>query len=196
MNRKIWVAGCVCACLLAVAAFDAHTASAGSLWNDRANWVADQRPSQIGDIVNVVVNEKTTTEDKGKTDLKKDSTSTVSDGTGILDFIKAFGVNTKTDSKGDGSTNRSHYAKTVIACMVTDVLPNGNLVVEGVRDLRTNEENLQVHFVGVIRPQDVNGQNQIQSDLVANAEISIKGKGVLSRIQKPGLLTQVLQAIF
>jgi flagellar L-ring protein precursor FlgH len=171
-------------------------AAAGSLWNDRTNWVADQRPSRVGDIVNVIVNESTTTEDKGKTDLKKDSTSTVSDGRGILDFIRSFGLDTTTNAKGDGSTNRNHYARTIIPCMVIETLPNGNLVLEGVRDLKTNEENLQVHFVGVVRPQDIDGKNQIHSNLVANAEISVEGKGLLARVQKPGILTQVLQTIF
>ena len=80
--------------------------------------------------------------------------------------------------------------------MVTDVLPNGNLVIEGTRDVRTSEETLQLQLVGVIRPQDVNSNNQIRSSLIANAELGIKGKGTLSRTQKPGVLTQLLQAIF
>jgi len=80
--------------------------------------------------------------------------------------------------------------------MVTEVLPNGNLVIEGTRDLKTNEETLQLQLIGVIRPQDVDARNQIRSDLIANAEIGIKGQGSLSRLQKPGVLTQILQAIF
>jgi len=169
---------------------------AASLWNDRVNWVADRRPAVIGDIVNVRVIENTRTSDAGKTDLKKDTSSSVSNGTGILDFVRAFGLSTAASNKGDGSTSRSYSAVTLISCIVTDVLPNGNLVIEGTRDLRTNEETLQLQLVGVIRPQDVDARNHIRSDLIANAEIGIKGRGSLSRLQRPGILTQILQAIF
>lgn len=171
-------------------------ASAGSLWNDNVNWIADKKPGRIGDIVNVKVSENTKTSDAAKTDLKKDTSSSIADGTGILSFIRAFGLETTANNKGDGTTTRNHSATTIIACVVTEVLPNGNLVIEGTRDIRTNEETLQMQILGVIRPQDIDARNQIQSDLIANAEIGIKGKGALSRLQKPGILTQILQTIF
>jgi len=65
-----------------------------------------------------------------------------------------------------------------------------------VRDIRTNAETLKLHLRGVIRPQDVTPDNTIGSDNVANAELFVEGKGTLSRVQRPGLLTQLLQAIF
>ena len=167
-----------------------------SLWNDATNWVADKRPSQVGDIVTVLVDEQTDTKDKAVTDLKKSASSSVSDGRGILSFIRQLGLTSTNDAKGDSSIERKHYGRTTISCVVTDVLPNGNLVIEGMRDVRTSEETLQLQLVGVIRPQDVNSNNQIRSNLIANAELGIKGKGALTRTQKPGLLTQVLQAIF
>lgn len=171
-------------------------ASAVSLWNDRANWVADKRPGSVGDIVTVLVDERTDTKDKATTDLKKSSSNSVSDGSGILSFIRKMGLTSQNDAKGDSSIERKHYGRTTISCVVTDVLPNGNLVIEGTRDVRTSEETLQLQIVGVIRPDDVNSNNQIRSDLIANAELAIKGKGALSRTQKPGIITQVLQAIF
>ena len=169
---------------------------ARSLWNDSSNLVADQRPRNVGDIVTVVVNEKTKTKDQGKTDVSKTNSSSVADGLGILDFIKAFGFSSKSNMKGDGSTERTHTAQTQITCLVTDTLPNGNLIIEGTRDVTTHEETLQLQIVGVIRPQDVDSYNRIQSDRVANAEIGVKGRGALTRLQKPGILTQILQTIF
>ena len=169
---------------------------AQSLWNDNTNWVADQRPGRIGDIVTVLVDEQTDTKDKATTDVKKSSSNSVSDGLGILSFIRKLGLDTDNSAKGDGSVERKHYGRTTISCVVTDLLPNGNLVIEGTRDVRTSEETLQLQLVGVIRPQDVNSNNQVRSSLIANAELGIKGKGALSRTQKPGLITQVLQAIF
>ena len=171
-------------------------AQARSLWNDRANWVADRRPDSVGDIVTVIVKEKTKTKDEGKTDVSKSNDSNVADGIGILDFIKAFGFRTKSNMKGDGSTERTYTASSTITCLVIDILPNGNLVIEGTRDVATHDETLQLHLIGVIRPQDVDSYNRISSDLVANAEIGVKGRGALTRLQKPGILTQILQTIF
>ncbi len=171
-------------------------AQARSLWDDRSNWVADRRPTSVGDIVTVVVNERTRTKDQGKTDVSKSNNNSVADGVGIFDFIKAFGFSSKSNMKGDGSTERTHTAQTQITCLVTDILPNGNLIIEGTRDIATHEETLQLQVVGVIRPQDVDSYNQISSDKIANAEIGVKGKGALTRLQKPGILTQILQTIF
>ncbi|MDR2174385.1 MAG: flagellar basal body L-ring protein FlgH [Synergistaceae bacterium] len=176
--------------------FFAFPAGAVSLWNDRNNWVADQRPSRVGDIVTVVVDERTDTKDEAVTDLKKSSSNSVSNGTGILSFIRQMGLTSTNDAKGDSSIERNHYGRTTISCVVTDVLPNGNLVIEGTRDVQTSEETLQLQLVGVIRPQDVASNNQIRSNLIANAELGIKGKGALTRTQKAGILTQLLQAIF
>ena len=171
-------------------------ATARSLWDDRSNWVADRRPTSVGDIVTVVVNERTRTKDQGKTDVSKSNNNSVADGVGIFDFIRAFGFSSKSNMKGDGSTERTHTAQTQITCLVTDILPNGNLIIEGTRDIATHEETLQLQVVGVIRPQDVDSYNQISSDKIANAEIGVKGKGALTRLQKPGILTQILQTIF
>ena len=195
MNRKtkmlmlaaIFGIGCI---------FCPVASEAGSLWNDRTNWVADQRPGSIGDIVTVLVDEQTDTKDRATTDLSKSASSNVSNGTGILSFIRQLGLSSQSDAKGDSSIERKHYGRTTISCVVTDVLPNGNLVIEGTRDVQTSEETLQLQLVGVIRPQDVDSHNRIRSNLIANAELGIKGRGAMTRTQKPGILTQVLQAIF
>ena len=176
--------------------FYAIPAEARSLWNDRTNWVADRRPSRIGDIVTVLVDEQTDTRDRATTDLQRTSNNDVSDGWGILSFVRGLGLDTSSNSRGQGSIERRHYGRTTISCVVIDVLPNGNLVIEGTRDVRTSDETLQLQLIGVIRPQDVNANNQIPSSLIANAELGIKGRGALSRTQRPGIITQILQTIF
>lgn len=186
---------------LAAAVFSAAIAAgvkaeAVSLWNDTANMVSDPRPSRAGDIVTVLVNEQTNTKDEATTDLQKSSSNSVSDGTGILKFIRALALDTSSESTGDSSVERKHTGRTTLSCLVTDVLPNGNLVIEGTRDIQTSEETLQLQLTGVIRPQDVNANNQVPSNLVANAELAIKGKGALTRTQKTGVITKILQTIF
>lgn len=169
---------------------------AASLWDDNANWFADARPGKVGDIVTVLVDERTNASDESDMSLKKKSTLNVQGGTGILSFIRAMTLGTQNDTTGNGSIERTHSATTTLACLITEVLPNGNLVIEGTRDVRTSDEILQIMLSGVIRPQDVNSDNQISSRLIANAEISVKGRGVISRTQKPGVITQILQTVF
>ena len=181
---------------VAVCLFFAEAAGAASLWDDNANWFADDRPSRVGDIVTVLISEKTDAKDEAKMDLQKSSNSTVADGTGILKFIRGLTFSSSNTSAGDGSIERKHHATGKISCLVTEVLPNGNLVIEGTRDVSTSEEVLQFQLIGVIRPQDVNGDNQIKSELIANAELAVKGRGIVSRTQKPGIVTQILQAVF
>ena len=182
-------------CVLLVACLAVPT-SAQSLWDDRTNWLADARPCRVGDIVTVLINERTDAKDEAKMDVQKSSSSSVSDGTGILSFIRSLSLTTSNTGKGDGSVERKHHATGTVACLVTEVLPNGNLVIEGTRDVRTSEEVLQFQIIGVIRPQDVNSDNQINSSLIANAELAVKGRGIVSRTQKPGVVTQILQAVF
>ena len=174
----------------------AGAAGAASLWDDRTNWIVDVRPGRVGDVVTVLVNERTNAKDEATMDVKKSSSNSVSDGTGILKFIRALSLTSKNSSAGDGSFERKHHATATVACLVTEVLPNGNLVIEGTRDVRTSEETLQIQLVGVIRPQDVNSDNQINSSLVANAELAVKGRGAIARTQKPGIISQILQAVF
>ena len=191
--RKIF---CVCAVIVLLTAGGAF---AGSLWNDNANWFADARPGRVGDIITVLVEERTDAKDEATMDVSKSSSANVNDGargSGILNFIRGLTFTTANTATGDGSSERKHHATATLACIVTEVLPNGNLVIEGTRDIRTSEEILQLQLSGVIRPQDVNSDNQIHSRLVANAEISVKGHGVITRTQKPGLISQILQAVF
>ena len=191
MSRKI-----LCAVIVL---FSANAVFAGSLWNDNSNWFADVRPGRVGDVITVLVNERTDAKDEATMDVTKTSNANVNDGangTGILSFIRGLTFTTANSATGDGSSERKHHATATLACLVTEVLPNGNLVIEGTRDIRTSEETLQLQLAGVIRPQDVNADNQISSQLVANAEISVKGRGVLTRSQKPGIITQILQTVF
>ena len=174
----------------------ASSANAASLWNDNRNWFADARPGRVGDIITVIVNEKTDAKDEATTDLTKAATHSVSDGSGMLGFIRSLAVDSQHSTQGDGSIERKHHATATLACLVTEVLPNGNLVIEGTRDIRTSQEVLQFQLTGVIRPQDVTSENQISSQLVANAEIAVKGKGIISRTQKPGIVSQILLAVF
>ncbi len=176
--------------------FLASAGGAQSLWQDGGSLFADQKPSKVGDIVTVLVKEKTATKDEAKTDVSKTNDSSIADGWGLFSFIKALGFKSDSSTKGDGSTERTHTATARVTCLVTEVLPNGNLVIEGGRDLKTHDETLKLRFRGVVRPSDIGSDNVVLSDLVANAEVGIEGKGALTRVQRPGVLTQIFQVLF
>ena len=172
---------------------------AASLWDDNNNLFADSRPGRVGDIITVLVNEQTDASDEATMDVSKTTNNNINNGlngTGILNFVRGLMFSTNNSATGDGSVERTHSANTTLACLVTEVLPNGNLVIEGTRDVRTSDEVLQLQLTGVIRPQDVNADNQINSRLIANAEIAVKGRGIISRTQKVGVITQILQTVF
>ena len=173
---------------------------AQSLWDDNANWFADERPGKVGDIVTVLVNERTDAKDEAEMEVTKTTNNSVGNqngvDAGILNFIRKLTFQSNNSANGSGSVERTHHATATLACLVTEVLPNGNLVIEGTRDIRTSDETLQFQLIGVIRPQDVNADNQIPSSLIANAEIAVKGRGIISRTQKVGVITQILQTVF
>ena len=183
-------------CVMMLVIFPAASL-AGSLWDDNANWFADARPGRVGDIVTVLVDERTDASDESDMSVTKNANLSLTDNeTGILSFIRRFTLGVNNSSSGNGSIERTHSATATLACLVTEVLPNGNLVIEGTRDVRTSDEVLQLMLTGVVRPQDVNSDNEVSSRLVANAEISVKGRGIISRTQKPGVITQILQTVF
>ena len=174
----------------------ATACGAESLWQEDASLFSDRKPSKVGDIVTVLVQEATDTKDEGKTTSNKTDTSGVKDWTGVMDFLKGFVIGAESKTAGDSKTERKHHINTSIGCVVTEVLPGGNLVLLGTRDLMTQAEKMQIKFTGVVRPDDIAANNTIPSNRVANAEIRVEGKGTISRTQKPGFFTQILQSIF
>lgn len=174
----------------------AGAAAAQSLWVDGPSLVEDHRPSKVGDIVTVLVQEKTQAKDEATTDITRENSSSASDGVGILDFIRKLGFSTESTMEGDGSTERSHNLSTTVTCMVTEVLPGGNLRIEGRKDIKTHKENMTLQIEGIMRPLDVGADNIIESDRLANVTVSVEGIGSISDIQNPGLLTRLFNAIF
>lgn len=167
-----------------------------SLWKDGSSLVADQRPDSVGDIVTVAVKENTEAKDEANTEITKDNESNASDGIGILDFIRNLGFSTSSSMEGDGSTERTHNLTTTVTCIVTEVLPGGNLRLEGRKNIKVQDETMSLKIDGLARPRDVGPDNVIDSDRLANVTVSVDGIGSLSDVQTPGLLTRLFNAIF
>lgn len=179
---------------------------ANSLWQQGSRtFFRDQRASRVGDILKVVMQLK----DKGKLENKTDRTQTSSNQAGIgaafgLEGIVPganAGANGVLDlsgnavTTGDGQIERKEEIDTQFAATVTQVLPNGNLVIDGSQEIRVNNEIREVLVQGVIRPQDIGSDNTIDYSQIAEARISYGGRGQISDIQGPRWGTDAIERI-
>lgn len=184
---------------------NAVSASAGSLYRSGsplAEIARDQRAYQLDDLVTIVVAEKASAIARGSTTAARKSQSksgiTALAGalpaTSPLANLATLGGESKLD--GQGETTRSTELTTTLAARVIHVMPNGNLVIEGVKEIAVNSERQSVIVRGVCRPQDLTPANQIGTDRLAQLEVRINGKGVVGdAIRRPFFLYRLLQGI-
>ena len=96
---------------------------------------------------------------------------------------------------GNGSVNRKESLQTNVAVVVTQVLPNGNLVIEGRQEVRVNFEVRDLIIAGIVRPMDIQSDNTIMSEKIAEARISYGGRGQITDVKQPRYGQQVADAI-
>ncbi|MBK5962437.1 flagellar basal body L-ring protein [Rhodoplanes elegans] len=167
-----------------------------SLWrNGSRAFFKDQRAHQIGDLLTVTV--KIT--DKAKYENETKRTRTNNESSAITDFIgtKTFNNavaplpgtlladNSNSAQDGKGTIDRKEELTTTVAAVVTQVLPNGNLVVEGRQEIRVNFEIRELIVAGIVRPEDIQSDNTIDSTKIAEARIAYGGRGQITDLQQP-----------
>ena len=175
-----------------------------SLWrNGSRAFFKDQRAQQVGDILTVTVNITDTAQFANETQLSRTGSITedVNNFFGKTKFLGAAVPGTPlnadgTDTNvGNGSINRQETLQTHIAAVVTQVLPNGNLVVEGKQEIRVNFEMRELIVAGIVRPEDIQADNTIDSTKIAQARIAYGGKGQLTDLQQPRYGQQVFDVL-
>jgi flagellar L-ring protein precursor FlgH len=183
----------------------------GSLWQDDAPLIslfADQKARVVGDIVTIKIAESSAATNKASTDTDRSSSLSASvdaffnaekrfpaDQPFFNPFAKVAG-GVESEFQGTGTTKRSGDLNAYITALVTQVLPNGNLVVTGSREVLINNENQIIQLTGVVRPRDINANNQVLSTYIADARISYSGTGVVNDRQKPGWLTNIVMKVW
>jgi flagellar L-ring protein FlgH len=178
--------------------------SEGSLWTSngyRSNMFRDMKARNINDVVTIRVSEST--QALAAADAKNSKSTSASAGfDNLFGLEKAINelptmVSGKSDSnfEGKGSTSRETTLQTSLTARVINVLPNGYLVVEGMREIRVNNENQSVYLTGVVRPEDINPNNMVLSSAVAQMSVRVQGKGVASQTIKPGWLYKILNGV-
>ena len=178
-----------------------------SLWrNGSRAFFKDQRAHQIGDIMTVKV--KIT--DKAKYENETQRSRANKEDSGITDFIgskliknpatsvlpgRILTTDSTASSDGKGSIDRKEEITTNVATVVTQVLPNGNLVIEGRQEIRVNFEIRELIVGGIVRPEDIESDNTIDSAKIAQARIAYGGRGQISDVQQPRYGQQVMDVI-
>jgi flagellar L-ring protein precursor FlgH len=180
-----------------------------SLWQAGTRaFFKDQRAAQIGDILTLVVD----IDEKAKLDNETVRTRNNSEAAGIpnllgfernlqrilphaADTSNLVNATAQSSADGKGTIDRKEQIKINVAALVTQVLPNGNLVVQGRQEMRVNYEVRELQVTGVIRPQDISSTNTITLDKLAEARVSYGGRGHITDVQQPRYGQQILDVI-
>jgi flagellar L-ring protein precursor FlgH len=175
--------------------------------NEARGFFKDQRAHKIGDILTVIVTIDDSAQISNATSRKRSSGNEANVGSTLgslfgtqipgVDLDATGGITTggsMTDG-GNGSVNRKESLATNVAVVVTQVLPNGNLVIEGHQEVRVNFEIRDLVVYGIVRPEDIQSDNTIPSDKIAEARIAYGGRGQITDVQQPRYGQQVADAI-
>jgi flagellar L-ring protein precursor FlgH len=177
-----------------------------SFWQDTsADLFRDPRAMKAGDVVTVkiAIKDKASLDNtsersrESKTnfnlDTKYDLNLPLLKGkrAGTVDSV----IDSKSSSKGDGAITRSESIELLVAAVVMDVLPNGNLIISGTQEVRVNFEMRVLTVQGIVRPRDISTENMVSYEKIAEARISYGGRGRLTDIQQPAWGQQLLDLI-
>lgn len=162
---------------------------------------------RVGDVITVYVSESTSAVQEATTRTQKDSslgTNLVSNWDQVANLLgnetirKTFDFELRGNDayEGQGQTSRRSKLQAIITAVVTEVLESGNLFIIGEHKIKVNNEVETIQLSGIIRPQDISGDNTVLSHQIAKAEISVLGAGVVGSKQTPGVLTKMFNWMF
>jgi flagellar L-ring protein precursor FlgH len=173
------------------------TAGAVSLWSEESrNIFSDRKAPQVGDIVTVIISETASMTSTKDSSNSKSGKQNLDAGLGIFDFLAAASASQNDSFSAKGSATNSNTARGTITVTVTDVAPNGNLIVEGTQSIWNNKNEHKITLQGIIRPDDITYRNTIPSNKVAEATVKFDGKGPLNSKQRQGIITQIFNFLF
>jgi len=186
----------------------------GSLWRETSGLFEDRRAKAINDLVTINIVENTQASNQAETDTSHDSSTNNAitnffgiplsynlgnalgsgmAGVNLTPTIAGSGSNTFT---GKGSTTLAGSFLATITARITDVLPNGNFVIESRKDIKINRDKEVMVLRGVIRPDDIARDNTISSGLIANVQLIYAGDGVIADTQRQPWLVQIMDWIW
>jgi len=184
---------------------EAVSYNANSLWrNGSRSFFKDQRAHQVGDLLTVTVN----ITDQANFANETQRSRTVTEDSGITSFLgsslltpptalpgRLLTADATSTSDGKGTIQRQESLTTNIAAVVTQILPNGNMVVEGKQEVRVNFEKRELIVAGIVRPEDIQSDNTIDSSKIAEARIAYGGQGQITDVQQQRYGQQVMDVL-
>ena len=188
--------------LAAASLFTSETMADGTLYSD-------QVARRSGDLITILVQENTSISEKNKTTAKRDNTLQASVnlvpgsnqlpsavGQSSIGRLPAIDADSKKEFTGQGDYENTGAVKATITARVLDVLDNGNLLIEGRRAVRVNEDTKTILITGVIRTADIRSDNTVLSEKLHNFQVSIVGEGPLTRAQSQGILGTIADILW
>lgn len=182
--------------------FKAETLADGTLYSD-------QVARRAGDLITIMVKETTSVSERHKTENKRENTIDAAIslvpgtdqipaqvGTASAGRLPALKAGSEKDFKGEGKIEAQGEVKAVITGRVIDVLDNGNLLVEGRRVVRVNQDTKTILITGIIRTADIQANNTVMSEKLHNFQVSIEGEGPLTRSGREGWLGEILDILW
>ncbi len=179
----------------------------GSLWQVSSGGLVEDFKARVkGDTVTVVITETASASKNATTDTVR--TTALSAGIpnfmGLetsalknwMDLSNLLNANTSSKYDGSGSTTRTDNLNATISARVVDVLANGNLLIEGRRNIMVNHEDQIIVLEGTVRPKDISPDNSVNSAQIADARITYSGKGIVSDRQSPGWLMNIIDKVW
>jgi len=195
--KKLKVLACFMLCIVFLFS---DLICADSIWNRSSSSPYSVAKSfKVGDIITIIILESTSAVTKAGTDTNANDSLSLAFSSNLESFYhpsKSVGGSGGNTYKGLGSTTRSSNVTAKVASVVVRVLQNGNLMIAGEHRVAVNDETQTIKISGVIRPKDVTLQNTVYSYQVAQADVSVKGKGSVGDAESPGIFTRFFNWIF
>jgi flagellar L-ring protein precursor FlgH len=179
----------------------------GSLYSDAAPNLylfRDFKARNVSDILTIQINESSTASNSANTSTKKEGDVSVKAPTlfGLeksaargLNLADILGGSSALNFAGQGSTSRTGQLQAFISARVVEVFPNGDLGIEGIKEVTINRERQVLRIRGIVRSRDITPNNVVLSTSLANMQVVFDGKGIVSDANKPGFLYRLLQWI-
>lgn len=183
--------------------------TSNSLWRPGSRaFFRDKRARSVGDIIKVII----TVQDKAKMDNQTQSSRNDTSNLGVpnlfgleaemgkvlpnaVDPSKLVGIRSADANSGLGKIDRKETVNTAFAATVVKVLPSNNLVIKGTQEIKINTEVREITVEGIVRPEDINSQNAVKLDQIAEARVTYGGRGNISDYQQPRYGKQIFDAI-
>lgn len=171
----------------------------GSLWNQCApDNLRDRTASREGDIVTIIISEASSASFSAQTTTSKNDSANILKALGPIlgNIIPNLSVGANSATSGAGATSQTGTFTATMTAIVKKVFPNGTMLIEGSRDIKTNKDTQTIKLSGIIRKEDILPNNTVLSANIADAQIHATGKGQISDRQRKGLLIRLLDWLF